>query len=95
MPTMQLLMPTMQLLHKNKRRTKTMNEQKGMCLFMMAMSIILFVTGGILKDYFLMSSAGMLLALASFHATQYEIDKLRKEMQKQCMHALSENSIDT
>jgi len=60
-----------------------MNEQKFMCYIQMFLSLILFVTGGILKDYFLMSTAGLLLALASMHRTQYEIQKLRKEMQKQ------------
>ena len=60
-----------------------MNVEKGQCLFLMVMSIMLYLWGAILKDIFLLGSAGMLLALASFYATQYEIDKLRKEMQKQ------------
>lgn len=57
-----------------------MKDTKVMCLFLMVMAILLFIVGGMAKDFSLMGCGAMLLALASFYHTEYRIEKLREEI---------------
>lgn len=57
---------------------------KAESLFLMVISMLMLVLGTILameyKDYFLLATSGIVLALASMYQTEYEIQKLRKKI---------------